>query len=171
MRRTLFTLIALLLLLGACMPFEASPPAAAPAPTSTPVPEVAAEQAPPPAAVPVAIAAPELVGPPDMASIDSSRITFRWRWEGELQENQAFEVRGWLEGEPHNGIHDARSTMGLQPDEDGVYELNIGFPDKFFGNTWQWSVAVVQLDPYERIGPEAEPNTVIVSGGQPESPL
>jgi len=123
-----------------------------------------------------AIVAPQLIAPPDMAAISFGQILFQWTWSGELGENQGFEVRGWLPGGPHNGIHDARITKGITPDRSGVYSISRRIPKEFRGKTWQWTVAVVQLDPYERIGPEAEAYTIIPAkagggGGQPDSPL
>ncbi len=132
-----------------------------------------------PAASTGAIAAPQLIAPPDMASFDSGRLTFQWKWKGTLAENQGFEVRGWRLNGPHNGIHDARITQGITPDARGVYSLSRKIPKEFRGQEWYWTVAVVQLDPYKRSGPEATPRKIVparASGGgggsgQPGSPL
>lgn len=139
-----------------------------------------ASSAPAPAASTGAIAAPQLVAPPDMASFDSGRLTFQWKWNGTLAENQGFEVRGWRLNGPHNGIHDARITQGITPGAGGVYSLSRKIPEEFRGQEWYWTVAVVQLDPYKRSGPEATPRKIVPArasggggggGGQPGSPL
>lgn len=129
------------------------------------------------------IPAPVLIRPRDGAALDSARIRFEWRWDGELGENMGFEVRGWLEGESHNGLHDARRTDGMRPNWRGIYAYEMEFPAQFRGKDWYWTVAVVELEPYERIGPEADPHLVGVPKarggsrqpasplGQPESPL
>lgn len=111
---------------------------------------------------PVLFSPPDLFSPENLAPHDQDRITFQWRWEGTLAENWGFEVRGWLPEQNHNGIHDARITGGIGPNEFGVYSLNLRVPEQFRGKIWYWTVAVVQLEPYERIGPEAPPNIVVV---------
>ena len=108
----------------------------------------------------VHISAPALFSPPSLAPYDQERITVQWRWDEVLRENWGFEVRGWLTEGPHNGIHDARITEGMVPNEFGIYSLNLPIPAHLKGRTWYWTVAVVQLDPYEQIGPEAPPYIV-----------
>jgi hypothetical protein len=146
--------------------------------TLTPVPTRVRVTPKPTAASVDVIAAPQIVAPPDMASYDSGRITFQWRWNGQLQENWGFEVRGWRLDGPHNGIHDARITKGILPNTGGVYSLTRKPPQEFHGQEWYWTVAVVQLEPYKRIGPEATPRKIVpakASSGrnrkQPDSPL
>ncbi len=48
----------------------------------------------------------------------------------------------------------------MVPNEFGIYSLNLPIPANLKGRTWYWTVAVVQLDPYARIGPEAPPYIV-----------
>lgn len=124
------------------------------------------------------VATPRLVAPRDGTTIIGSRVKFEWLWDGKLQENWGFEVRGWKAGELHNGVHDAKETVGIAPDGDATYHLDIGIPPHLLDSTWQWTVAVVQLEPYRRIGSEARPNIIrLESSGtipiqrQPQSPL
>lgn len=114
-----------------------------------------------------AIPAPVLLVPSSGTEHVHSRITFQWRWSGTLQPGWGFEIRGWLQGNPHNGVHDARETANIQPDGNGVYSLDIKIPTEFSYAQWFWTVAVVRLDPYERIGPEADAFTLKVDTRTP----
>ncbi|MEZ4866906.1 MAG: serine/threonine-protein kinase [Caldilineaceae bacterium] len=111
---------------------------------------------------------PVLVLPADGASLAARKIIFQWRWEGELQTNWGFEVRGWRNDQSHNGLHDARETIGIRPDANGIYSLLVSVPYYLDNASWRWSVAVVELDPYNRIGPEGESRNIYY---QPPSPL
>ncbi len=113
------------------------------------------------------VAAPILVSPDDNAHHAYSRLRFSWKWSGQLRANWGFEVRGWGEGGPHNGLHDARATAGIKPDGNGVYSFELTIPSSFTYADWMWSVAVVQLDPYQRIGAEAAPRRVFVDTRTP----
>jgi hypothetical protein len=146
-------------------PVSATPAAAPVAARATPIPSPTSVASPTPIATPALFSPPNQYAPPNLAPYNHDRITFQWRWAGELEENWGFEVRGWLPEDPHNGIHDARITAGMKPDEFGVYSLNLRIPDKFKGRIWYWTVAVVQLDPYKRIGPEAPPSIIVVPPG------
>lgn len=113
------------------------------------------------------VAAPILVSPDDNAHHAYSRLRFSWKWPGQLRANWGFEVRGWGEGGPHNGLHDARATAGIKPDGNGVYSFELTIPSNFTYADWKWSVAVVQLDPYLRIGAEAAPRRLFVDTRTP----
>ena len=86
--------------------------------------------------------------------------------------NQGFEVRLWREAQPdhyadHYGAAGPVRTTSQNFDVGGAYSVQQGGA----GEYW-WTVALVQLDPYQRIGPEAPPQKVIVSlpGGGGSSP-
>jgi protein phosphatase len=110
------------------------------------------------------LAAPVLQDPLDGASAFRGHgPTFKWRWDGELAEGWGFEVRIWREGDDHYGAFDVRELMkyvARQPDGsyavgllvEGAYGVHLHGEGEYF-----WTVAVVQVDPYVRIGPEAAP--------------
>lgn len=82
-------------------------------------------------------------------------MTFSWQWSGPaLESNQAFEVRMWLVNTvEHRGltgpVTGASVEVDLSPIKSGDY---------------LWTVAVVQVSPYLRIGPEAQPYALHISG-------
>lgn len=129
------------------------------------------------AEVALAVAAPVLLAPSDGAHFSSSRVTFEWTWDGALQDNWGFEILGWKPGGKHYGIHDAKETVGITPNSDGKYSLTVTLPHHLRTGDWQWSVVPVQLEPYTRIGPEANPRGIILgsvdtrSGSHGVSPL
>lgn len=129
----------------------AAAPAAAATPRAqaTPVPAAAAS------AAAGSVSAPVLISPENGADHRFSRITFAWRWDGELQAGWGFDVRAWQNDGPHNSIVDARSTASLRPDGNGVYSLEITIPPQYSQSSWNWTVAVVQLDPFALLSPEA----------------
>ncbi len=132
-----------------------------PSPTPLPV-------APPPAGLP----APTLVSPTS-GSAASGRTTFAWNWNGPaLTENQGFEVRIWRDGQPdHYGaaaiVQGATSTVIDVWTAYGVQQGGSG--------SYYWTVAVVEISPYSRTGPEATPWTLQIGaagndGGGGSSP-
>lgn len=140
-------------------------------PTSTPVPPTPVPPSPTPQVVNNAI--PELVEPVDNANISQDIYTFVWRWPGAaLTDNQAFEVRIWREGEPHFGAFDARETSTYLEQRADGYALSFAVSNAFSvqqnGNgDYLWSVAVVQLEPYQAIVESAaRPVVINVAGGQ-----
>ena len=82
-------------------------------------------------------------------------MTFSWQWSGPpLAPNQAFEVRMWLVNTTeHNGLTGpVRGTsveVDLSPVKSGDY---------------LWTVAVIEVNPYRRTGPEAPPYALHISG-------
>jgi hypothetical protein len=94
---------------------------------------------------------------------------FSWSWSGgALTQNQGFEVRLWKEGQPvHYGAASPVRTTSAEVDVRGAYAVQIGGEGRYL-----WTVAVVQMDPYQRIGDEAIPRSVQVSlgGGSPGGP-
>ena len=114
----------------------------------------------PPTAVPAAPAypAPELVGPQDGITAEGG-ILFTWKWTGPvLAANQGFEVRIWKQGQPdHYGAAEPVRTTNANIDVRGAYGVRTGGSGDFF-----WTVAIVQLNPYQRIGPEAPPRRLVI---------
>ncbi|MEM7343920.1 MAG: hypothetical protein AAF485_06725, partial [Chloroflexota bacterium] len=146
-------------------------------PTSTPLATATAPQPTATSTVPAstptvqvtqANAKPELVEPADHTNISQEMYTFIWRWPGPaLAENQAFEVRIWREGEPHFGAFDARETAKYLAQEDTVRVLTIPVSGAYSvqqnGNgEYFWSVAVVQLEPYQLVV-ESDPKSVSIN--------
>ena len=114
---------------------------------------------------------PELVEPTDNANISQDVYTFVWRWDGAaLTDNQAFEVRIWREGEPHYGAFDARETSKYLEQRDTGNALSFSVSSAFSvqqnGNgEYLWSVAVVQLEPYQLVVESASRPLIINVGG------
>jgi len=126
-------------------------------PTPAPMPKTNATlpspPRPAPTAAPVSLPAPRLLSPTDGETKDG-RVTFSWQWSGlALAPNQAFEVRMWLiNTTEHNGITGpvigASVEVDLSPIKSGDY---------------LWTVAVIQVNPYQRIGPEAPPHSLHIN--------
>jgi hypothetical protein len=109
--------------------------------------------------------APKLVSPANDSSA-SGRTTFRWTWDGpDLTNNQGFEVRIWKEGQAdHFGAAEPVRTTSA------VIDLNQAAGVRQGGaGTYLWTVAVVQLKTYKRIGKEATPRALRI-GGAPATP-
>ena len=137
----------------------------APPPSNTPVPPTATPPRPPPTKTPAAtpkspstatpapLPAPRLLDPADGATMDG-RVTFSWQWNGPaLAPNQAFELRMWLVNTAdHNGLTGpVRGTsveVDLSPIKSGDY---------------LWTAVVIQVNPYQRIGPEAPPHALHIN--------
>ncbi len=110
-----------------------------------------------------AIAAPILQEPnPNDTATQGQSTTFRWSWTGELGVNQGFEIRIWRNGDiDHYGAFDAtelKKYVVRAGDQyvtsfpvEGAYSVQRGG-----GSDYLWTVAVVQIDPYLRLGPETE---------------
>ncbi len=91
---------------------------------------------------------------------------FVWHFDGQLAENEAFEVSIWQTGELPQGVHDAASDKNngnIKLSSHNTYHLTVdisqvpGFkgPD----NNYLWTVLVVQIEPYVYFynpNPEAE---------------
>jgi len=135
-----------------------------PVATSTRVVSTATRPAPSPSPRPAASAAlpaPILLSPAAGESV-TGQTAFSWNWTGPaLGTNQAFEVRIWKEGQAdHYGAHEPVTAMSVTLSVRGAYGVQQGGSGTYF-----WTAAVVQREPYSRIGPEAEPRTLIVQGG------
>ncbi len=126
------------------------------APTGTPTPA--------PAANPVAAAPPELVAPEaGYTIIGNAETTFAWKWASRLGPNQGFEILLWPLGQPNDkrGIHNAGETQTLTPNLDDIYQLSKTVTNRGEGN-YEWTVAIVQLNPY-RIIVEAPSRSIKIS--------
>lgn len=89
----------------------------------------------------------------------SGQTTFTWNWSSPaLAANQGFEVRLWKEGQPdHYGANEPVRSTSVTFDVKGAYGVQQGGAGKYY-----WTVAVVQLNPYQRTGIEAAPRTLHV---------
>jgi hypothetical protein len=106
-------------------------------------------------------AIPLLLNPADLAVV-SGNTTFSWQWSGPaLAPNQAFEVRLWKDGQPdHYGATAPARSPSVTFDVNGAYGVQQGGSGRYL-----WTVALIETDPYRRIGQEApaRPITVQVS--------
>ena len=105
--------------------------------------------------------APTLLSPHDGTSV-SGNVTFAWGWNGPaLGSNQGFEVRIWREGQPdHYGATGPVTTTSVTFDVGGAFDVQRGGSGRY-----KWSVAVVQLNSYKRIGPEAASRELDIQAG------
>ena len=90
---------------------------------------------------------------------------FQWKWTGRaLSSNEGFELRMWKANNPdHPGV---APPVPYVANPNHVYTLYVGSIRATPGvqeiptDDWidvYWTVAVVQLDPYQRTGQEAKP--------------
>jgi hypothetical protein len=130
-------------------------------PTPAPAKATAVPSPRPQAARQAALPAPALIGPPDGVSA-SGPMRFEWTWSGPaLNPNQGFEVRVWRQDQPeHYGAAAPVSETSATINVGGTYGVQQGGTGSYF-----WTVALVQRDPYVRLGPEAPPRTLLVTGG------
>jgi hypothetical protein len=153
----------------------------APSPTSSPIPTVPSPSSTPkpsptkPSPTPKtpeatspkpSYPAPILVSPDNGAGI-TGRATFVWAWPGpSLAANQGFEVRIWKDGQPdHYGAAGAVRETRIEIELGSAYGVQQGGGGDYF-----WTVAVVEIDPYKRIGPEAAPRTLVIGVGGDSNP-
>lgn len=90
--------------------------------------------------------------------VNAEQVQFTWHWEGQLPAGHAFEVRIWKkDGEPHLG---AAEPARERRDNGWTQTINVALaPAVKQGGEgmYRWTVAVVHIAPYERVGPEAAP--------------
>ncbi len=142
-----------------------------PTPTRTPLPTPPSPTPLPDTPPPVSLPAPTLVSPTS-GSAASGQTSFAWNWNGPaLTANQGFEVRLWRDGQPdHYGA--AGIVQGATSKEIDVwtaYGVQQGGSGSYY-----WTVAVVEISPYRRTGPEAPPRPLQVGeagGGGDGGPL
>jgi predicted Ser/Thr protein kinase len=121
--------------------------------------------------------APVLIGPEDGANPGSSKATFSWRWDGQLQENEYFDLRMWPEDSTDHriGVMDYRK-IPRQPSMNSEYVVDasidkVGNEDRTNG-TYYWSVAVMREvgGEVKDVSPEAIPHKLIYAlGGEDET--
>lgn len=134
-----------------------------PRPTNTPLRATPTRR---PTASPATVDRAPVLTAPANNLVTNGEVTFAWNWAGPpLAANQGFEIRVWRDGQPdHYGasapVTTTSATIGLT----GSYGVQQGGNGRYF-----WTVAVVQLNPYRRIGPEASARVLIVElpGGGP----
>lgn len=140
------------------------PTATKPPPTATPAPATPTRR---PTARPANVSTtPILLSPVDGYTLwprDSEN--FQWKWTGRaLSSNEGFELRMWKANNPdHPGV---APPVPYVNDASHVYSLYVGSIRATPGvqdiptDTWvdvYWTVAVVQIQPYNRTGAEAKP--------------
>jgi hypothetical protein len=96
-----------------------------------------------------------------------TRVTFAWKWTGPaLGSNQGFEVRIWKENQlDHYGAAAPVRDTSIEIDVSKAYGVQQGGDGGYF-----WTVALVQLEPYQRIGSEAPLRRMQVSFGKSPPP-
>ncbi|MDY6877160.1 MAG: protein kinase [Chloroflexota bacterium] len=93
---------------------------------------------------------PKLLEPADGLTIDE-RVIFSWHWKRELENDEAFELRIWREGEDHGRAGEPQKESMVEVDLD---TLMYNIPGE--GAECFWSVAVVRPYPYESLSKEAK---------------
>jgi hypothetical protein len=126
---------------------------------------------------------PVLIKPEDEAN-PGPNPTFSWRWDGQLQDNEYFDLRMWPEGASDHriGVMNFRD-IPRQPNASGEYVVTtsivkVGDRDRPNG-IYYWSVAVMrEVDgKMEDVSPEATPHKLIYGvggdegGGGPPGPI
>ncbi len=94
--------------------------------------------------------APVLLSPEDGAQFPVGReIPVRWMWDGELGEDEHFDVRLWREGAPHYGVGWSREESYAVKGDPGVL--------------YYWSIAVIRGKDgrmLEQLSPESPPRRI-----------
>jgi serine/threonine-protein kinase len=126
----------------------------APPPVTKAPPIPTVEQTPPATATPTQppVSAPRPVAP-GAGMTARGRTTFRWTYDGPpLADNQAFEVRiVWdLRSPDHDGAASPVRATEITIDLDQVNVVRAHGAGPYY-----WTVAVIQVEPYAAIGPEA----------------
>jgi hypothetical protein len=93
----------------------------------------------------------------------SHRITFVWRWPGELTDKLSFEIRIGLQGAELKGAHNAeylKQETTFKRLEDGKYSVELRLADAVgvtsTSTDYFWSVGLVRVQPYEWLEVESE---------------
>ncbi len=119
-----------------------------------------------PTATPVGVNAAPILRAPANNTDASGLVTFSWDWLGPpLTPDQGFEVRIWRADQPdHYGAAAPVRNNSTTIDLTGAYGVQQGGSGLYF-----WTVAVVGLNPYQRIGPEAAARQLMIelAGGGP----
>jgi glucose/arabinose dehydrogenase len=126
MHRYPIVLLALLTLLAACSPTATVTPTLDPSVIQAAIIETQSAQM---------ADTPVLVAPADGATFDTPEgVLLEWQWTRPLMGNEAYDVRVWQEGAPHNGI-----TWS----EDDRFDLANWLSQQPQAGTYYWSVVVV----------------------------
>ena len=137
-------------------------------PSATPQPEPPTETATqiPTATSPPELAMPTLLTPENGANLQSIG-EFSWQWNGELAEDQYFEIQIWHDKHPDRyGAHDAKYSKDSIGRTDNTYTASIALYDipavkgrdaepnksaitrQDSSKDYYWTVAIVTVDPY-----------------------
>jgi hypothetical protein len=149
--------------------------------TSTPTPSPLSTTSPESTNIPISItvtstpetAVPILLSPTDSDSVQTGiATTFEWQWNGKLQEGWGFEILIWKEGvDPyHPGAFDVLGIRENVQSSGNTYRFSGDVASAYSvqqhgSGEYTWTVLVVQVTPYERIGPEATSRTLNITGG------
>jgi uncharacterized protein YgiM (DUF1202 family) len=97
--------------------------------------------------------------------------TFEWQWTSPLEKNQGFEVRAWRGNNPPMGVHSATEDNingKVKSLGNNTYRLetNISGTDPMQGSgEYSWAVYLIQLDPYQELGPRSAPGVLRFEAG------
>jgi hypothetical protein len=155
-----------------------APTAEPPTPTPTPIPPPPPTSTPTPAPVPTEgpISTQPIAGefvltkPVSGATVSGPAVEFEWRWTGQLEKNQGFEVRLWQDNEPPQGVHDAvedNINGTVKALGNNTYSLVVGnlvqaTPVANRCGAYNWTVLLVQIKEYGALGPQATPSRFIL---------
>ncbi len=147
-------------------------------PTPTPLPSPTAPVTPTKRPTPTPVlpdlvdAMPDLLDPSEAETIPTGRLaSFSWVWPGQLSETTTFEIRIWTDSDQnHQGAYSAQE-MQNKIEYDGNDRYQVAFDPAGAASVqnhagqadFWWTVAVVQIEPYQQIGPEAEPRHLIIA--------
>jgi hypothetical protein len=103
---------------------------------------------------------------PTLEELTHGLTEFKWQWNGQLAENQGFEVRLWQDGEPPQGVHNAvlDNTNGtLKHLGNNTYSLEVDITDtppvRRRSGEYKWTVLLVQVKPeFKELGIQAPPS-------------
>lgn len=125
-----------------------------PTPPNTPKPT--ATRPPTRSPSPTPFPAPVLLSPEEGATA-SDQVTFEWGWGGgPLPPNYGFEVRLWKNDQTdHYGAAAPVPANRLVVNLEGAHGVSQGGTGRYY-----WTVAVVKLQPYQRVGLEAAPRVI-----------
>lgn len=132
---------------------------AAPTPTSRPFPTPRPQSTP---TTDLGSTRPILLIPNDNQQLDGT-VTFSWKWPGgDLSDNLAFELRIWKDGQPyHYGAAEPVQTPSITINVASAFGISQGGP-----GTYNWTVIVVNQNPYEEVGVEAVPRIFTYRTGE-----
>jgi hypothetical protein len=102
---------------------------------------------------------------------------FEWQWNGPLGEDQGFEIRVWLDGEPpagaHNAVDDNKGGKVVTLGND-TYRLTVDIRNAYGvknrSGEYLWTVILVQISPeYQDLGVQATPGRLRFEGSGGDS--